>query len=210
MKGRQRAGRSGVVELLPKNPMQTTSDIPAEVDTKDATGTSGGCIGDLAKGSSLQGTLRRIGALFGALLRVHLRDICCATSLLAVVLCPAAWAKEIQPDCPLQKGPIASQTITRASSPNMDEAAERVISADSSEAGNNPSETFQRLIVIGFMGGNIRANNFVHREALLAKDLQQRYSDRAACFSLCESRRAHRLPNSAQSLRQEQGRLPER
>lgn len=155
--------------------MQTTSDIPDGVDTNDATGTSAGCIGDLAKGSSLQGTLRRIGALFGALLRVPLRDICCATSLLAVVLCPAAWAKEMQPDCPLQKGPIASQTITRASSPNMDEAAERVISADSSEAGNNPSETFQRLIVIGFMGGNVRANNFVHREALLAKDLQQRY-----------------------------------
>jgi hypothetical protein len=42
------------------------------------------------------------------------------------------------------------------------------------KAGNN-SEIFQRLIVIGFMGGNVRANNFVHREALLAKDLQQRY-----------------------------------
>jgi hypothetical protein len=42
------------------------------------------------------------------------------------------------------------------------------------KAGNNP-EIFQRLIVIGFMGGNVRANNFVHREALLAKALQQRY-----------------------------------
>jgi hypothetical protein len=57
----------------------------------------------------------------------------------------------------------------------MDEGAGGVVSADTSEAGNNPSATFQRLIVIGFMGGNIKANNFVHKEALVAKDLQQRY-----------------------------------
>jgi pimeloyl-ACP methyl ester carboxylesterase len=32
-----------------------------------------------------------------------------------------------------------------------------------------------KLIVIGFMGGNVRAGNLVHREALVAQDLQQRY-----------------------------------
>ena len=31
------------------------------------------------------------------------------------------------------------------------------------------------LIVIGFMGGNVSADNLLHREALLAKELQQRY-----------------------------------
>jgi hypothetical protein len=31
----------------------------------------------------------------------------------------------------------------------------------------------QPLIVVGFMGGNVRSTNFVHREALLARDLQQ-------------------------------------
>lgn len=31
------------------------------------------------------------------------------------------------------------------------------------------------LIVIGFMGGNVSAGNLVHREALVAKELQQRY-----------------------------------
>src|ERR1019366_7997201 len=31
------------------------------------------------------------------------------------------------------------------------------------------------LIVIGFMGGNVHAENLVHREALVAKELQQRY-----------------------------------
>jgi pimeloyl-ACP methyl ester carboxylesterase len=32
-----------------------------------------------------------------------------------------------------------------------------------------------KLIVIGFMGGNVNAGNLLHREALIAKDLQQRY-----------------------------------
>jgi hypothetical protein len=32
-----------------------------------------------------------------------------------------------------------------------------------------------RLIVIGFMGGNVSAGNLVHREALVAKDLQRLY-----------------------------------
>jgi hypothetical protein len=32
-----------------------------------------------------------------------------------------------------------------------------------------------KLIVIGFMGGNVSADNLLHREALVAKELQQRY-----------------------------------
>ena len=32
-----------------------------------------------------------------------------------------------------------------------------------------------KLIVIGFMGGNVRAGNLLHREALVAQELQQRY-----------------------------------
>ena len=31
------------------------------------------------------------------------------------------------------------------------------------------------LIVIGFMGGHVRAGNLVHREALLVRDLERRY-----------------------------------
>jgi len=33
----------------------------------------------------------------------------------------------------------------------------------------------QPLIVIGFMGGNVRAGNMVHKEAVMAKSLQERY-----------------------------------
>jgi hypothetical protein len=32
-----------------------------------------------------------------------------------------------------------------------------------------------KLIVIGFMGGNVNADNLLHREALVARELQQRY-----------------------------------
>ena len=41
------------------------------------------------------------------------------------------------------------------------------------------------LIVIGFMGGHIRAGNLVHREALLARDLERRYPNavRAMTFA---------------------------
>jgi pimeloyl-ACP methyl ester carboxylesterase len=41
------------------------------------------------------------------------------------------------------------------------------------------------LIVIGFMGGNVRASNLIHREATVAEELQQRYPERlhAAVFA---------------------------
>jgi pimeloyl-ACP methyl ester carboxylesterase len=41
------------------------------------------------------------------------------------------------------------------------------------------------LIVIGFMGGHVRAGNLVHREALLARDLERRYPNavRAETFA---------------------------
>ena len=43
------------------------------------------------------------------------------------------------------------------------------------QAGGQVGAAPGRLIVIGFMGGNVRAGNLVHREALVARDLQQRF-----------------------------------
>src|ERR1017187_5072298 len=43
------------------------------------------------------------------------------------------------------------------------------------QAGGQVGAAPSRLIVIGFMGGNVRAGNLLHREALVARDLQQRY-----------------------------------
>ena len=39
--------------------------------------------------------------------------------------------------------------------------------------GSPAAESAGKLIVIGFMGGNVSAGNLVHREALVAKELQQ-------------------------------------
>jgi hypothetical protein len=50
------------------------------------------------------------------------------------------------------------------------------------------------LIVVGFMGGRVHADNLVHREALLARDLDQRYPDavRAMTFANHDQQRALR------------------
>jgi hypothetical protein len=58
----------------------------------------------------------------------------------------------------------------------MDTAASRAGSTPGPAAGNiDAPATLRKLIVIGFMGGNVRANDFVHREASMAKDLEERY-----------------------------------
>jgi putative cell wall-binding protein len=44
-----------------------------------------------------------------------------------------------------------------------------------SAASSIPGKTERRLIVIGFMGGRIKGDNFLHTEARLAKDLRQSY-----------------------------------
>jgi hypothetical protein len=49
----------------------------------------------------------------------------------------------------------------------------------------SPATPPQQLIVIGFMGGNVHATNLLHREAQMAKELQQRYPEtlHAAVFA---------------------------
>jgi pimeloyl-ACP methyl ester carboxylesterase len=102
-----------------------------------------------------------------------------------MALSPAAKAKEMLPACPVPKAPLASQTIARAGVPGLEEAAAPVRSMLSPATAINPSEPLRKLIVIGFMGGNVRANDFVHREASMARDLEQRYPLRlhAAVFA---------------------------
>jgi pimeloyl-ACP methyl ester carboxylesterase len=67
---------------------------------------------------------------------------------------------QMQPACALHGGQLASEMAERNGL---------------SAAGNNPSQKPLQLIVIGFMGGRIRGDDFVHREARMAKELQQRY-----------------------------------
>jgi hypothetical protein len=114
--------------------------------------------------------------------RMLLREACAAAAvvLLLGTLCPKGNAEAV---CPLQEAAFASQRSTRPGLPSIDDQGTgkdsqgtgRANSVRGSEAQNNPSESPQQLIVIGFMGGHVQANNFVHKEALLAKDLEQRY-----------------------------------
>lgn len=57
--------------------------------------------------------------------------------------------------------------------PNLDQGMGRIPPADISAGQTSP-----QLIVIGFMGGRVRGDNLVHREALLAKELQECYPRR--------------------------------
>ena len=90
--------------------------------------------------------------------------------LLAVALCSAAQAAPTLPTCP-QKSPLASPTVARAASSYMD----RANSIPSPAAASAEPLELRKLIVIGFMGGSVQADNFVHREATMARDLEQRH-----------------------------------
>jgi hypothetical protein len=108
---------------------------------------------------------------------VFFRNALCARSLallLAIALCPAAWAVRTLPTCP-QVSPLASPAVARAALSYMDTATGRATSILRPAAAIAPSPALRKLIVIGFMGGNVRPDNLVHREARMARDLEQRY-----------------------------------
>jgi len=74
-----------------------------------------------------------------------------------------------------QAGDLRSQAVTQAN----------LLGAEDSSSGTSPAESastksihlgpVRKLIVIGFMGGNVNATNLVHREALLVQSLQLDY-----------------------------------
>jgi hypothetical protein len=73
--------------------------------------------------------------------------------LLAFALC--ARGEDVRPACAVERQPAAPHEVA------------------STEALPHP--VARPLIVIGFMGGNVRATNLVHKEAQLARDLQKRF-----------------------------------
>ena len=81
----------------------------------------------------------------------------------AVALCPAIIRAQAKPPCP-----VATQT------PVLPSAAP-IVAEDAANHAVTPAVAPGQLIVIGFMGGDISPGNLVHREALIAKDLQKHY-----------------------------------
>jgi hypothetical protein len=103
------------------------------------------------------------------LLRIRLLP-CLSTLLLA--LAPGARGEDVRAACAVQRLP---------------EAAHAAVS-------EVPHAAASPLIVIGFMGGNVKAGNLVHKEAQLARDLQKRFPTevRAAVFANGDNRNALR------------------
>ena len=112
-----------------------------------------------------------------------LRSLCpgvFALALAAIALCPEAQAKGMQRTCPVNQGATAPPGVLRPVAvgirpAGIGEAAGRSTLAGEPGAVKNIPEMSRKLIVIGFMGGRVRADNLVHREALVARDLQERY-----------------------------------
>jgi hypothetical protein len=91
------------------------------------------------------------------------QKIFCAAALLllATIICPSLHALPVPP-CP-----IAAQT------PVLPSAAP-IAAADAANHTATPAVAPGQLIIIGFMGGDVSPGNLIHREALVAKDLQKR------------------------------------
>src|SRR5580704_9017346 len=83
-------------------------------------------------------------------------------AILLTALSPMALAKSADP---------ATQTLPHSSLTAMEKAGR----ADGSPTGSGGLNASRKLIVIGFMGGHIRADDFVHKEAQVARDLQQQF-----------------------------------
>ena len=90
-----------------------------------------------------------------------------------------------------------SQTVARAGLADAYAAEGSMGLPGTAEVGRaaaelRPPATPGQLIVIGFMGGNISAGNMVHRDALVARELQQRYPQglHAAVFANSDGKKA--------------------
>jgi hypothetical protein len=104
------------------------------------------------------------------------RRLCFAASsalLLSWLLFPAVQAEAMQPACSAGSSPSTLSTIIRGGFPNSDRAIGCFHPADSSAVEEGSPAIAAQLIVIGFMGGRVKGDNLIHKEALLAKELQQ-------------------------------------
>ena len=121
----------------------------------------------------------------------YLRRLCFGASsalFLSCLLFQAVQAEGMHFACPAESGLSTSSTILRAGLPNRDRAPGYtgcIRSAGFSAVEASSPAIAPRLIVIGFMGGRVKGGNLIHREAQLAKELQESYPLRvdAAVFA---------------------------
>lgn len=96
-------------------------------------------------------------------------------------------AKAMQPPC--------ADLTAPASTPNLKQGTDCAPTTNYSATENGSPQVSPPLIVIGFMGGWIKGNNFVHNEALLAKQLREDYPGRvyATAFANRDARSALKI-----------------
>ena len=100
---------------------------------------------------------------------------CCRTASLSLLLLtslsPEVRANGMQPADYLRVRDAASQAGLMA----KDSSTGATVSDENAAAESDRNHPLRKLIVIGFMGGNVSANNLAHREAQLVKALQHGY-----------------------------------
>jgi pimeloyl-ACP methyl ester carboxylesterase len=96
--------------------------------------------------------------------------------LISSMVSLATPANGLQPVCGDGRSDLTFP-LTHVGLPNLDENNSCLPTERISGSGD-VSPVVPRLIVIGFMGGRVKGGNLVHREALLAKELQEGYPHR--------------------------------
>jgi hypothetical protein len=107
-----------------------------------------------------------------------LRYACCRpllTLLIAATFCPEVHSFELPAACRLRYGSATSTNVRPTTSLKMDPSSICEDSVEVLAKTETHVEPSAPLIVVGFMGGRVKGNNLVHREALMAKELEQRY-----------------------------------
>jgi hypothetical protein len=106
------------------------------------------------------------------------------TLLLSGATFLAAQAEGIPSVCS-DKSLSVSQNLIHANSFSLKEGGRCLRSTDVTSPGITSPEPLPQLVVVGFMGGRVKGDNFVHREALLARELREGFPGRvsAAVFA---------------------------
>ena len=104
--------------------------------------------------------------------------------MVALALSLKARAQQLQPEQHAQPDAIA----LKASVGGADASSRVLLSTENTLAASGATlqnHSVQKLIVIGFLGGNVSATNCIHREAQLIKTLQESYPNavHAAAFA---------------------------
>jgi hypothetical protein len=106
---------------------------------------------------------------------MQIKRISSGLLIAAALFCaaPAVFADEVKLACPGEEAISISRSNknTKGSDQVSPPAADRPIRPDRPDPSG-------RLIIIGFVGGHIRADNLVHKEVQLAGNLRQRYPGR--------------------------------